>query len=96
MLKEMISRRMRHKEWPAPDLIVVDGGIAQVRAVESVARRSVRIVGVVKDNNHRPSHIYPRRSKLNNMQKLLFSVDSEAHRFAISHYRLSHRKSILL
>ena len=96
MLKEMIARRMRHKEWPTPNLIVVDGGIAQVRAVQSVAQRSARIVGVVKDNHHRQSHIYPHRSKLNNMQKLLFSVDSEAHRFVISHYRRSHRKSLLL
>jgi len=96
MLKEMIIRRMRHKEWPTPNLIVVDGGIAQVRSVESVTQRSIRIVGVVKDSYHRPSHIYPPKSRFNDMQKLLFSVDSEAHRFAISHYRRSHRKSLLL
>jgi len=96
MLKEMIIRRMRHKEWPMPDLVLVDGGIAQVRSVESVTQRSIRIVGIVKDSHHRPSHIYPPKSQLNDIQKLLFSVDSEAHRFAISHYRHSHRKSLLL
>lgn len=36
MLKEVVSRRLKHTEWSLPDLIIVDGGRAQVNAVLSV------------------------------------------------------------
>ena len=35
-LKEMIERRLKHPEWPFPDLIVIDGGRPQVLAVSRV------------------------------------------------------------
>ncbi|OGE14350.1 hypothetical protein A3F00_05480 [Candidatus Daviesbacteria bacterium RIFCSPHIGHO2_12_FULL_37_11] len=46
MLREVISRRLKHKEWPFPDLIIVDGGIAQARAVstELTAHRHPELV----------------------------------------------------
>src|SRR3989338_4120273 len=37
-LRETIERRFRHKEWPVPDLIVIDGGRPQVLAVSRVLR----------------------------------------------------------
>lgn len=33
-LKEVLRRRLQHGEWALPDIIVVDGGIAQLHAVE--------------------------------------------------------------
>src|SRR3989344_9261174 len=32
MLKEVITRRFQHKEWPYPDVILVDGGKQQMNA----------------------------------------------------------------
>ncbi|MDO8669038.1 MAG: UvrB/UvrC motif-containing protein, partial [Candidatus Buchananbacteria bacterium] len=35
MLKEVLTRRFNHQEWPWPDLIIVDGGKAQLNATRS-------------------------------------------------------------
>jgi len=37
MLKEILRRRLNHKEWPLPDLMLVDGGRAQLNAVWQIA-----------------------------------------------------------
>lgn len=36
MLKEVIGRRLAHKEWQYPDLMLIDGGKPQLNAVRSV------------------------------------------------------------
>ena len=33
----MIKRRLKHPEWPFPDMIIVDGGRGQVRRRKGVA-----------------------------------------------------------
>lgn len=35
-LKEILERRFKHKEWPSPDLIVVDGGMGQVNVARNI------------------------------------------------------------
>lgn len=32
MMEEMLTRRMKHTEWPEPDLLIVDGGKGQITA----------------------------------------------------------------
>ncbi len=60
-LKEVLLRRLRHKEWRYPDLLVVDGGRQQVNAVldilETISEQSRRIavVGVSKSGIHSQS-----------------------------------------
>ncbi len=104
-LQEILDRRLNHDEWPFPDLIVVDGGKAQVNALNTVlAERNVTIpvVGLVKDDRHMGTAVFlPGRkqalplTKLSDRDRhLLLSVDAEAHRFAISHYRHRHRKTL--
>lgn len=36
MLKEVVGRRLAHKEWQYPDLMVIDGGKPQLNVVRSV------------------------------------------------------------
>lgn len=51
MLKEVLSRRLKHKEWPSPDLILIDGGRGQVNAAKSVLAETglkVSVVGIAK------------------------------------------------
>lgn len=38
MLKEILARRLKHQEWPYPDLILIDGGKAQLNAALSITR----------------------------------------------------------
>lgn len=36
MLKEVIGRRLRHADWPLPDIMVIDGGMPQIRGIATV------------------------------------------------------------
>lgn len=36
MLKEIIARRLQHKEWASPDLMLIDGGKAQLNGILKV------------------------------------------------------------
>ena len=93
-----------------PRLIVVDGAAAQVNAAEAVLKHygvKIPVVGVVKDEKHRPRNIQGlekiRRSlaSFDNTQDKSLRVDerdillanAEAHRFAISYHRKKLRKS---
>lgn len=93
MMREMIRRRFKHKEWSLPDLIIVDGGRGQVRAVNC----KLPIFGLAK----RMEWLYPPEGEVLKLPrkslslKLLQKLRDEAHRFAISYHRHLHRKSIL-
>ena len=52
-MKEMISRRFKHKEWDFPDLIVLDGGITQVNAIlPLVEPYNIPVIGRDKSGDH--------------------------------------------
>ncbi|MEK7502982.1 MAG: GIY-YIG nuclease family protein [Patescibacteria group bacterium] len=99
MLKEIISRRLSHKEWPLPEVILVDGGKQQLNAVRG---GEVKIIALTKNKKHIGDHIYisdkkdpmPLNAIPSPLRNLLLNLDSEAHRFAIKHYRKSHRKTL--
>jgi excinuclease ABC subunit C len=95
-LKEVVSRRLGHNEWRLPNLVVVDGGVAQKRAVESVLRQnkvSVPVVGVVKDERHKPKEIIGNKECLKYKKEILLS-NAEAHRYAIRFHTLLRNKKM--
>jgi excinuclease ABC subunit C len=104
MLKEVISRRLKHKEWEYPDVILVDGGKAQMNAVLDpiTLPPAPKIIALTKNRRHHGDHIYISDKKsptpLNTLplplKNLLLNLDSEAHRFAIKHYRQAHKKML--
>ena len=52
-MREVISRRLKHKEWDYPDLIILDGGITQVNAVlPLIEPYGIPVVGRDKSGNH--------------------------------------------
>jgi len=95
-LKEVVTRRLGHIEWRLPDLIVVDGGVAQKRAVESVLRENkiaVPVVGVVKDERHKTKEILGDKHYLKYEKEILLS-NAEAHRYAIGFHKLLRNKKM--
>ena len=68
MLREIISRRFNHPEWPFPDLILIDGGKAQLNAAYLVIsnyyttflkkQRAPLLIALTKDEKHRGDKIY--------------------------------------
>jgi excinuclease UvrABC nuclease subunit len=88
-LSEVLTRRLGHIEWRLPDLIVVDGGTAQKRAMEKVLRENkinIPVVSVVKDEYHRPKQILGDKKWLVYEREILLS-NSEAHRFAVGFHK---------
>lgn len=96
-LTEVLSRRLGHNEWRFPNLIVVDGGIAQKRAIEKVLRETgnrIPVVSVVKDERHKPKEILGDKTYLKYEKEILLS-NAEAHRFAIGFHKEKRSKNWL-
>lgn len=94
-LREVLERRLAHPEWQYPGLIVVDGSVAQRNAAEKVLREAgvvIPVVGVVKDEHHKPVRIIGARSLIMRHQDAIVRVNAEAHRFSISLHRTKLRK----
>jgi len=89
-LREILSRRLGHDEWPMPRLIVVDGSTAQLNAAESVLQNygiRIPVVGVTKDEKHRPRDIKGDRETITTREREILLANAEAHRFAIGYHR---------
>ena len=98
-LKEVLSRRLGHDEWPLPRLIVVDGSTAQINAARNVLAEygmAIPVVGVVKDEKHRPRNISGDRELIKNKERDILLSNAEAHRFAIGYHRKTSRKEFTL
>lgn len=95
-LKEVISRRFSHSEWSFPNLILVDGGRGQVNGAKEVLKNQkldIPVVGIAKGPDRKKDEIITDEN-LSVDKKLLLRIRDEAHRFAISYYRLRHQKSL--
>lgn len=97
-LHEVLERRFAHSEWPTPDIVVVDGSIAQKNTAEKVLQKLgivVPVVGVVKDEKHNPLRIIGSKSVVDTHHNTILYVNAEAHRFAISFHRQKLRKRLV-
>lgn len=89
-LREVLSRRLGHDEWPLPRLVVVDGSLSQINAAKKVLEghgMSIPVVGVVKDEKHRPREIKGQKGLTPALQRDILLANAEAHRFAIGYHR---------
>jgi len=97
-LEEVLSRRLRHIEWGMPSLIVVDGSTAQVNVAKRVLSRyqfEIPIVGVVKDESHKPKAIIGDENLIKVYKKHILLANSEAHRFSITFHKQKRNKSFI-
>lgn len=88
-LKEMMERRLKHTEWPKPDLILIDGGKPQVDYISKIfiqQQVTVPLLGISKLNGDRL--VFPAGTKnvfkdlAETIKRTLQGVRDEAHRFA--------------
>ncbi|MFA6270203.1 MAG: GIY-YIG nuclease family protein [Candidatus Paceibacterota bacterium] len=101
-LSEVLLRRLAHIEWPKADLIVVDGGLAQKRAVEKILNANntkIPVVSVVKDEHHKPKEILGitrlKNLKIENLEKQILLANAETHRFALGFHKQLRRAKML-
>ncbi|MEK7582157.1 MAG: UvrB/UvrC motif-containing protein [Patescibacteria group bacterium] len=97
-LEEVLKRRINHREWRMPDIVVVDGGANQKRRAEKVleeASISVPTLAVVKNEFHKPRGILGEVKLARQYEKEILLANSEAHRFAIKYHRKLRDKIII-
>jgi excinuclease ABC subunit C len=97
-LTEVLERRFGHTEWPYPNLVVVDGSIAQINATQKTLKKvevRVPIVSVVKDEHHKPKAIMGDEKFGLKYKREILLANSEAHRFAIAYHKKIRNKNFL-
>lgn len=97
-LKEVLERRLAHTEWVYPDLIVVDGGTAQLNVARKVLTKlslNIRLVSVLKDERHKPKNILGDKETHHKYEKEILLANAEAHRFAIAYHKKMRNKNFL-
>ena len=107
-LREVVERRLKHQEWEFPNLVILDGGLGQVNAVQNLlAEQQIAVIGRDKSGDHTRNAavriIVPRAGSYDTLTlpgdshiaKLIARIDDEAHRFAITYHTLLKRKQML-
>lgn len=95
-LKEIVTRRLKHSEWPLPDIFVADGGEPQRKALQMLLPEHLqeRVVSVLKDERHQPKDVLGNAELTKAHKKAILLANAEAHRFAIEFHRKRMRKRI--
>lgn len=89
-LREMLMRRFNHPEWQFPNLVAVDGGIAQKNTAERVLSELnliIPVVAVTKDDRHKPERIQGDESLVQKHKQAILLGNAEAHRYAVKFHR---------
>lgn len=106
MLTEVLERRFKHgaspgvspsRGWRLPNLILIDGGIAQANAAKKVLMRAglkIPILGIAKGPERKRNDILGAIPK-GVTKETLVKVRNEAHRFAIGYHKTLRRISSL-
>lgn len=108
-MNEVLTRRFSEYEkskdstegfGKLPDLILLDGGVGQVHAVEPVIREfglKIPLFGMVKDNRHRTRAISGDGGEIAiNSKRQVFTlvseIQNEVHRFSVAYHHQKHAK----
>jgi len=109
-LKEILKRRFKHTEkeaeWPLPDLIIIDGGKAQLNIILRVLKSVKFNIPVIAISKGKGLHSARARDKIffpgekkplelplaSPALHIIKRVRDEAHRFAISYHKLLRQK----
>ncbi|MDD5145554.1 MAG: GIY-YIG nuclease family protein [Candidatus Pacebacteria bacterium] len=94
MIKEILFRRLNHSEWLYPDLILIDGGKAQLNAAQITIRSkqlTIPVIAIAKRQNELYIEGRERPLLLKTLPREIFNLilqlRDEAHRFAISYHK---------
>ncbi len=96
-LRQILERRFAHPEWVYPNLLVIDGGVAQKNVAHAFLKQyglAIAVVSVVKDEKHKPKAIMGPKDIIKKYKKEILLANYESHRFAIGFYRTKQRKII--
>lgn len=92
-MKQVLTRRLHHPEWPKPDLIVLDGGLPQLSTVSPVIPEDIPVIALAKKRE--TLVFYDNDDNVKNLNldiddpvlNLFRSIRDEAHRFANTYHQ---------
>ena len=103
-LEETLTRRLKHEEWDMPNLIILDGGVNQVKTIAKLT--DIPVIGRNKSGDHTRNAgvkivylangeaVEKELSSGSHIAKLIARVDEEAHRSAVTYHSLLKRKNL--
>jgi len=103
MIEEVLERRFKHLEWKMPDVILIDGGKAQLNiAIKTKNRnrktKNISVISLAKKQNK--LYIENRKDPIllkklsKEVADLIVQIRDEAHRFAITYHRKLRKKEL--
>ncbi len=103
MLKEVLTRRISHPEWSYPEVMLIDGGIAQINIAIKVKNsdkdtKNIKVISIAK--RYKQLYIEGRKDPLllkklpQSIYNLVIHLDDEAHRFAITYHKKLRSKAM--
>ena len=102
MIKETLSRRLKHPEWPFPDVILIDGGKAQLNAAQLTITNHqlpIPVIALAKKKNELYLEDRKKPILLKTLPREIFNLilrlRDEAHRFAIIYHRKLRKKALI-
>lgn len=103
MMREVLERRLKHTEWPTPDLILLDGGkghLNMAKNVLSISGREIALASLAKGPTRKKLDLFWSKHPAPNPTLItglgtLERVRDESHRFAIKYHRELRARSLL-
>lgn len=99
-MQEVFQRRLRHTEWPYPNIFIVDGGKGQISSAKEVLEEqgiTIPLIGLAKreetiiTSDFQEIHLPKSAPAL----QLVMRIRDEAHRFAITFHRKLRSKNMI-
>lgn len=102
MLKEILLRRLKHSQWPLPDLLLVDGGKAQLITFLTILKNNrinIPVISLAKKSEtvflyRKKIFIEINLAKNSSVLQLIQRLRDEAHRFAYKYHQKIRLKSL--
>jgi len=103
MLKETLERRFLHQEWEYPEIMLIDGGRAQLNVAvnsknQNLKTNRIKVISIAKGRQELFIEGQPNPIFLKNLPQdaysLIKSLDDEAHRFAITYHKKLRSKGL--
>ena len=100
MLREVLTRRFSHPEWKCPEIILIDGGKAQLNTAINLKIAKVKVMSIAKGKQELfiegRADAIPLKNLPQEVYNLILQLDAQAHRFAINYHKKLRRKALLV
>lgn len=103
MLNEVLHRRLLRQDWPMPDIMLIDGGIAQLNVAikaknDLIKNQPIKIISIAKGKRELLREGQEKmflKDLPQEIYNVIVALDDEAHRFAITYHKKLRQQGLL-